>query len=610
MSLPKDAEAIIQGLEGSRELPDGLGNNIRKSTTVANINQLIPALYKAGVSGERIAEEIAKAKGMALFPATVAGDFKAINNAIVVDDGDDWLITDSGFLYVINPLDVMALRRQQSANQGKFSQVGVVSKASLTQARANAATLVDLNEEQTGAVRSAEDQYLALVRTAAKQKASDIHFIPTDAEGLVRFRVNGELRDPIEKMPMAKFRLLVNRIQSRCGGTAGSYMEPLKGGDVVEVEKGRVIKLRIQIFPASLMRSIDRQPRAVIRLLSNETEEIMLDQVGIPNWDGNHQLDKIRLLAERIHGLILVSGPTGSGKTSTLSAIQATMLKNNPNRVYYSIEDPVEITLPGITTCEANPKANFDFDKAVEGFMRADPDVILVGEIRNLDVAQQALRASITGHLVMSTIHTNSAIGVITRLVDMGCQRFIIASALMATTAQRLLRRVCPKCSQFVEWKELTSGNHPVLDQPGMETMKLRYLSANERYGDMDFYPAPEHKVRVPSADGCYQCNGTGYQGRVLVHELLSISPSISTMIGDGRSEAEIHAQALREGFKDMAEHAMYHIHQGNTSLDEAAKILDERAVSTQTVAAQRTERPPNEEIRPATREWAVGVGG
>ncbi|XP_018024016.1 putative type II secretion system protein E [Hyalella azteca] len=338
----------------------------------------------------------------------------------------------------------------------------------------------------------------------------------------------------------------------------------------------RIIKLRVMMVPVVLPDREEMMPKLVLRLLGNRIEQMALTDLGIPDYERNDQITAIQLLCERKNGLILVSGPTGSGKTTTLSAVQREMLKTYPNRVYYTIEDPVEISIPNVNHVQVNQEAELTFSRGLKAFLRGDPDVIMVGEIRDMDAATQALTASITGHLVLSTIHTNSAIETAIRLIDMGCDSFIVSSALKAATAQRLVKRLCTECSMEASWDELTSGLHPVLNHRDNKLMRLRYTNAPRTYSDLDFYP-DGRTVRI-KGPGCSKCDG-GIKGRALVSELFLMTPNVSQAIASKQSFATVHQIAVESGFKDLWQHAMFLIRTGVISFDDAVGDIGERDV-------------------------------
>lgn len=350
-----------------------------------------------------------------------------------------------------------------------------------------------------------------------------------------------------------------------------------------ELASKRRIKLRIEMTPGTLATNESVQEKFTIRLLGNRIEQMNLSDLGIPDMHENPQMLKLRQYSDRKNGLILVTGPTGSGKTVTLSAIQADLLRRYPQRQYYTIEDPVEISLHGVTHVQVNEDAQLTFQRGLKSFLRGDPDVILVGEIRTFEVANLALEASMTGHLVFSTLHTNSAIRTVTRLTNMGCDPYIVADALKMVTAQRLAKKVCTRCSPKVPWGHLVSGEHESLNRPDNQLLKMKLEMAKQLYGDLDFYPLDSSEVRIrgngrtKEGDVCPSCNGQGYRGRTVISELFEVTPTIEDLINARASSSRILKQALREGFKEMWQHAMYLIRGGMLTFEDADSALGGR---------------------------------
>jgi len=493
--------------------------------------------------------------------------------------GQGWLIGVNRVAYVVNVFDRALIEKLTDDYAAVISEWGVISAADLAAARqaAEEKNIEQSTSATAGSIdKMAENDVNDIIRLAAKSNASDIHFEPHESDTLLRMRVDGDLRD-IKRFDHDTYRRYANSILVRCAkGQPGTYIAALDDMFVFELPGGRKIKLRVAMVPTVVQGQQEVFPKLTIRLLGNVIEQISLVDLGIPNTQRNGQLRKIRLLCERKNGLILVSGPTGSGKTTTLSAVQGEMLKLYRNRAYYTVEDPNEISIPGVNHVQVNIEAGLTFARAIKSFLRSDPDVIMVGEIRDKEVADQALTASVTGHLVLSTIHTNSAPECILRLVDMGCDRHIVASALKAATAQRLAKKVCPHCSQEVKWGSLVDGSHPMMQERESELQRLRYSSAPERYSDLVDYPSDDDMVRVANKRGCRECTN-GYKGRMLISELLEISPRLTDMIAGHQSMTAIRTMARKEGFMELWEHGFTAIRTGKSTFDEMLAALGER---------------------------------
>lgn len=285
--------------------------------------------------------------------------------------------------------------------------------------------------------------------------------------------------------------------------------------------RGRDVDLRVSIVPSVHGETM------VLRILDRASVELRLGKLG---YDDDAQRNIARM-AQSANGIVLVTGPTGSGKTTTLYSILSEFSK--PNVKVFTVEDPVEYRLNGITQLQVNPAIDLDFATALRSVLRQDPDTILIGEIRDRETAQIAIQAALTGHLVFSTLHTNSAAGALTRLRDMGIEGYLLGSTIKGVIAQRLLRRSCPECS-------------------------------------------PAHSQLEPGAGtACHRCNGTGYRGRTVTYEMLHVLPEIAALIDAGASEAEIEAAAARTGMTRMRAHAMSLSADGTTTIEEVRRVLD-----------------------------------
>jgi type IV pilus assembly protein PilB len=296
---------------------------------------------------------------------------------------------------------------------------------------------------------------------------------------------------------------------------------------------GREINVRVSSLPTIYGENI------VMRLLDMNALVFKLDQLGMRESD----VRKISQTIERPHGMILNTGPTGSGKTTTLYSVLAML--NRPEVNIITVEDPVEYRIPRIRQVELNTRAGMTFAGSLRSMLRQDPDIAMIGEIRDSETATIAIQAALTGHLVLSTVHTNNAIGTISRLIDMGIEPFLIASVLSCVIGQRLVRRVCPSCAE--PWS------------PPPEVLGFWGLR-------------PDSESQFVKARGCHRCRHTGYRGRVGVYEVLPISENLQSLIASRASEADLRAAAREEGnFVTMREDAAIKIQKGMTTLQEAA---------------------------------------
>lgn len=368
---------------------------------------------------------------------------------------------------------------------------------------------------------------------AVREQASDIHFEPFARELKIRYRVDGALFE----MPPPPSRLalpITSRIKVLASLDIAERRLPQDGRIRLQV-RGRTIDLRVSTLPTQFGESV------VLRVLDQSALRLELSQLGLPA----DVLGGIQEIVRRPNGIFIATGPTGSGKTTTLYS--CLRLINTIERKLLTAEDPVEYELEGIMQVAVNPAAGLTFTTALRSFLRQDPDVILVGEIRDLDTARIAIQAALTGHLVMTTLHTNDAAGAITRLVDLGVEPFLIASTLEAVLAQRLVRRVCPACG--VEY------------QPPGDLLQQLGLAGNAA-GERRFRRGP----------GCVACNQSGYRGRVGIYEWLPVTDSIRELITARTPTVAIRQRAIALGMRTLREDGIRAIYDGRTSIEEVIR--------------------------------------
>ena len=371
---------------------------------------------------------------------------------------------------------------------------------------------------------------------ALHTRATDIHIEPSRNRLIVRLRIDGMLRE-IRSPPIDLARAIVSRIKIISGLDIAERRLPQDGRARVRID-GRQLDLRIATVPTVNGESV------AIRLLENAQRALDLKQLG---FDEDGQATIRRHIAAS-YGLVLVTGPTGSGKTTTLAA--ALNILNEPKRKILTIEDPVEYQIDGINQIHVKPEIGVTFAHMLRSFLRNDPDVIMVGELRDTETARIAVQAALTGHLVMSTLHTNSAAGAITRLLDMGVESFMLASCLRCVIGQRLVRQLCPTCRQQVE--EPIALPAEILQQAGIEAGK------------------PTLHWR---AVGCDRCFNTGFAGRTGIVELLQLDESIQRLVRPGVTTTEIAAAGLRGGLVAMAVDGVRKCLAGITTPDEVRRV-------------------------------------
>jgi len=374
----------------------------------------------------------------------------------------------------------------------------------------------------------------ALLSEAIKEAASDVHVETFEDRIMIRFRVDGVLREVLEPQRILA-PLIVSRIKVMAKMDIAEKRLPQDGRITLRIA-GRAVDVRVSTMPTS------HGERIVLRLLDKQSARLDLAQLGMLP----HTLQLLKTILAMPHGIMLVTGPTGSGKTTTLYAALTTLNSNTRNIL--TVEDPIEYDLPGIGQTQVNYKVNMTFAKGLRSILRQDPDVVMVGEIRDLETAQIAIQASLTGHLVLSTLHTNSAIGAITRLDDMGIEPFLLSSSLIGVLAQRLIRLLCVHCKKSMP---ATSGECTLLG-----------VSDN---------PPPT----IYHAVGCSMCRNSGYSGRSGVYELILIDDTLRGMIHDRKPEPELKKYA-RTRFPSIRQDGYQRVLSGDTALEEILRVTSE----------------------------------
>lgn len=374
----------------------------------------------------------------------------------------------------------------------------------------------------------------ALIAEAVKTKASDIHIEPYEKEVSVRLRIDGVLREVLN-LPAKMTPVLTSRVKVMARLDIAEKRVP-QDGRISLAMGGKTVDVRISTLPSRF------GERVVMRLLDKENANLDLDTLGM---DGA-MLARFKELLKQPNGIILVTGPTGSGKTTTLYG--ALTLLNAPSVNILTVEDPVEYVLDGVGQTQVNSKVGMTFATGLRAILRQDPDIVMVGEIRDAETAQIAVQASLTGHLVLSTVHTNSAIGAITRLRDMGVEPFLLSSTLAGVLAQRLVRRLCPSCKEKVPADAAT-------------------LSLLGRDQQADIY----------RATGCARCNHTGYEGRIGIFELVAIDDRLKSLIHDNAGEQALAAEA-HKSFPTLSKGGFHHVLAGETSVEEVLRVVRDTA--------------------------------
>ena len=374
----------------------------------------------------------------------------------------------------------------------------------------------------------------ALLTEAIKENASDIHIEPYESRMVVRFRVDGVLREVLEPARVIA-PLLVSRVKVMAKLDIAEKRLPQDGRISLRVA-GRSVDVRVSTLPSG------HGERVVLRLLDKQAGSLDLDHLGME--PGEREI--MNEIIHKPHGIILVTGPTGSGKTTTLYAVLTRL--NNKDRNIMTVEDPIEYYLDGVSQTQVQSKVDMSFARGLRAILRQDPDVVMVGEIRDLETAEIAVQASLTGHLVLSTLHTNTAIGSVTRLRDMGVEPFLVSSSLIGVLAQRLVRRLCPDCK-----RAYTAGKKD-----------CERLGVSEKTAPTIYAP-----------DGCKKCNFNGYKGRMGIFELIDVDETIRTMIHDGTAEHQLEQHA-RSRTNSIFQDGVRRVLSGDTSLEEVLRVTYE----------------------------------
>jgi general secretion pathway protein E len=376
----------------------------------------------------------------------------------------------------------------------------------------------------------------ALLAEAIKEDASDIHIEPFEDRLAVRFRIDGVMREVLQPQ-RSLTSLITSRIKVMAKLNIAEKRLPQDGRISLRIGS-RAVDIRVSTLPSS------HGERVVMRVLDKQAGRLDLEQIGIDA----ESLDLLKQLIARPHGIILVTGPTGSGKTTTLYGILSQL--NDRSRNIITVEDPIEYYLDGIGQTQVNAKIGMDFAKGLRAILRQDPDVVMVGEIRDLETAEIAVQSSLTGHLVFSTLHTNTAVGAVTRLRDMGVEPFLLSSSVVAVLAQRLVRKLCTHC------RSTYTAETENLEPLGLPKDTLRGKT-------------------IYQANGCPQCNHTGYRGRIGLFELVSVDEKLRQLIHDGAAEHELAAYA-HQTVPNLAMRALDKIETGETSVQEALRVTRE----------------------------------
>ncbi|MBW2501236.1 MAG: type II secretion system ATPase GspE [Deltaproteobacteria bacterium] len=383
----------------------------------------------------------------------------------------------------------------------------------------------------------------SMLQRAVKERASDIHIEPFEHEIRVRFRIDDVLYEPMKPLPRSLQAAIASRIKIMGNLDIAEKRLPQDGRIRLKIA-GRDYDVRLSTVPVAW------GERLVLRLLPDTQELLDLEKIGF----SKAQLQVLDRIIRRPNGIFLVTGPTGSGKTTTLHACLAKV--NGPDKNIITIEDPVEITQEGVGQIEVNPKIQLTFAAGLRAILRQDPNIVLVGEIRDKETAEIAIQASLTGHLVLSTLHTNDAASALTRLVDMGIEPFLVGSSLVAVLAQRLVRVLCPEC-------------------------KEGYTATAEELQEVGIRP-PDRPVTLYRATGCAACSQTGYRGRMGIFEMMNIDDEIRHLVSQNVDSKSIKKSAISKGMGTLRADGARKVLAGLTSVAEVIRATEEEGSAAQ----------------------------
>jgi general secretion pathway protein E len=549
-----DAAGIEAGLEMQREKGGRLGEvlcflDLIKEVDVAKaLGQQLGLPFEEALDADEIDPQLVSkmslgwARQNGILPIE---KFEARVRVVVVDPLNTYALDDVQMLLSMEVEPVIAARQVvMDAIHKVFDRRAGADQVVGDLAEEDLGSLAQDLEEQTKDILDEDDEapIIRLVNSilsqAIKERASDIHIEPFERDILIRFRKDGVLKE-IVRAPKQYQASIASRIKIMGNLNIAEKRLPQDGRIRIKIA-GRDVDLRLSTVPTSY------GERIVLRILDKQA--VLLDLVQLGFLPRN--LSVIETLIQRPHGIILVTGPTGSGKTTTLYA--GLQRINTPDRNILTIEDPVEYQIQGIGQMQVNKKIDFTFARGLRAILRQDPDVVLIGEIRDLETAENAIQAALTGHLVFATLHTNDAPSAFTRLTDMGVEPFLSASSVIAVIAQRLIRRLCDACKEPYE--------------PLPAEMAELGLEGYKRKKDEVIYRAV----------GCPECLTSGYRGRQGIHELLQVEDSVRSLVMQNSASTSIKKAAVEEGMKTLREDGAQKVLMGQTTIDEVMRVTAE----------------------------------
>jgi type IV pilus assembly protein PilB len=413
-----------------------------------------------------------------------------------------------------------------------YGRKSLVEDASMLQTEKNGEAAVQTEDSNLGNDDVPVVKFInTVLSNAFRNRASDIHIEPGESELRVRFRIDGSLYEVMRNVSLSFHAQIVSRIKVMANLDIAEKRLPQDGRVPIEVD-GKKADLRVSIIPSIFGEKI------VLRILYKQLQFLNMESLGLIDYDR----ERVNRILNRPYGLIFVSGPTGSGKTTTLYAFLHRL--NSVHKNLMTLEDPIEYMLPGVTQVNTSPKIGLTFANGLRSFLRQDPDIIMVGETRDEETAHITVQAALTGHLVLSTIHTNDSVGTVSRLLNMNVEPYLIASALTAVVAQRLVRTICPKCKTV----------HIPSDS---------FLKANHLPVDIQYY----------SGQGCEFCQNTGFLGRTGIYEILEVDDRIREAIVAQTSQNALRDLATSQGMRLLFQSGLEMVKRGITTIDEVLRV-------------------------------------
>ena len=562
-ALPSIAQTLI-----NMEIVDS-NSMLEISRTEKNARDILKSVFSEGfISSEELSSQLSKKFGSPLFDLTAFDmnvlpseliDMKLVNRHFVLPI---YKRDKNLFVAMVDPtnkaaldeitfyagLQITPIQAELNSLEAVISALEEAEQGSLEDFLGEGEVELDIAEEDTeedkdeGGFDPNEAPIVKYVNKilvdAINKGASDIHIEPFEKELRFRFRIDGILHK-IATQPISFASRIVARIKIIARLDIAERRTPQDGRVRLRISKSKAYDFRVNTLPTV------HGEKVVMRILDSSAANLDLEILGFQD----NQLELYRSIVQRPYGMVLITGPTGSGKTVTLYS--ALNMLNSPEKNISTVEDPVEIQLPGITQVNINEKANLEFADALRAFLRQDPDIIMLGEIRDLETAEIAIKASQTGHMVLSTLHTNDAPSTLTRLLNMGVPAFNVASAVHLIVAQRLVRKLCLHCRVDSKLPD------KILLEAGFEKSQLSSL-----------------KAYAANAEGCASCT-SGYKGRSAIFQVLPISEGIKTLIMEGCTEQDIEKKALEEGVLDLRSSGLLKVADGITSLDEIERVTN-----------------------------------